>query len=251
MPDLGLSTFDYAFALFAFLLGGLVKGTVGLGMKVVILGLLATVVELPVAIAIIIVPALATNTWQIFGGPPLIETLRRTWSLFAVLCVGIWVGTEILVVSDPSILSITLGVLLALYASYALLAPRLPSPGRHEVWLSPVVGGLTGILGGMTGSDVIPGVPYLQTLNLGREMMIQAMGILFLLASIVIAAAFIYQGLLTPQLGAASAIGTIPVLAGYWIGARYRKNLPEQTFRRLFLIALLLLGLYIVISKIA
>lgn len=250
MSFIEFTPFQLAFAVFAMFLGGLVKGTIGMGMKVVVLGLLVTIVSLPVAIALIIVPALTSNIWQIFDGPPLRETLRRTWSLFLVFCIGIWVGTEILVVSDPVVITIILGALLSLYALYALLAPRLPSPGRHEPWMSPAFGGLTGVFGGMTGSDVIPGVPYLQSLGLPRDMLIQAMGILFLLGSAVIAVAFAAQGLLTVEIGAASALGALPTLGGYWFGAKIRRRLPEAMFRKVFLAALLALGLYIVVSNV-
>ena len=78
MPFLDLGSFALALAGFALFLGCVLKGTVGLGMKVVVLDLFAPIVELPVAIAIIILPTVATNIWQVFGGPPLRETLRRT-----------------------------------------------------------------------------------------------------------------------------------------------------------------------------
>ncbi|HCP01297.1 MAG: hypothetical protein CL573_04295 [Alphaproteobacteria bacterium] len=249
MPLIDLNPFEFTFAVFALFLGGLVKGTVGLGMKIIVLGLLATIVELPVAITIIILPAVTTNIWQVFGGPPLRETLRRTWSLFAMLCVGIWIGTEILAVSNPAYLAATLGVLLVVYATYALRAPHLPSPGRHETWMSPIFGGLSGLFGGMTGSDVIPGVPYMQTLGLSRAMMIQAMGILFLLGSSMVAISFAYRGILTPEIGLVSALGALPTLGGYYFGAKIRARIPEERFRRLLLFALLFLGIYIVATN--
>jgi uncharacterized membrane protein YfcA len=249
MPLLDLTTFQYAFAFLALFLGGMVKGTVGLGMKIVVLGLLATIIELPVAIAIIILPAVTTNIWQVFGGPPLRETLRRTWSLFLMFCIGVWFGTEILAASNPAHLAAALGVLLVVYAAYALFTPRIPSPGRHEPWMSPVFGGLTGIFGGMTGSDVIPGVPYMQAIGLSRDMLIQAMGILFLLGSTMIAISFTYRGLLTAEIGLASALGSLPTLAGYYFGARIRSRIPEAQFRKLLLAALFVLGIYIVATN--
>ena len=249
MPLLDLTPFQFAFAFFALFVGGLVKGTVGLGMKIVVLGLLATIVELPVAIAIITIPAVTANIWQVFGGPPLRETLRRTRSLFVMFCIGVWFGTEILAASNPAHLAVALGVLLVVYAAYALFTPRIPSPGRHETWMSPVIGGLTGIFGGMTGSDVIPGVPYMQSLGLPRDMLVQAMGILFLLGSSMIAVAFSYQGLLTPEIGVASALGSLPTLGGYYLGAKVRQRIPEALFRKILLVALLLLGAYIVITN--
>lgn len=251
MPLLDLTPFQYAFAFFALFLGGMVKGTVGMGMKIVVLGLLATIIELPVAIAIIILPAVTTNIWQVFGGPPLRETLRRTWSLFLMVCVGIWFGTEILAASNPAHLAAALGVLLVVYAAYALFTPRIPSPGRHERWMSPVIGGLTGIFGGMTGSDVIPGVPYMQALGLSRDMLIQAMGILFLLGSSMVAVAFAYRGFLTTEIATASALGALPTLGGYYLGAKIRSNIPEAQFRKLLLAALLLLGTYIVATNLS
>ena len=249
MPLLDLTPFQYAFAFFALFLGGAVKGTVGLGMKIVVLGLLATIVELPVAIAIIILPAVTTNIWQVFGGPPLRETLRRTWSLFVMVCVGVWFGTEILAASNPAHLAVLLGILLIIYAAYALFTPRIPSPGRHETWMSPVIGGITGIVGGMTGSDVMPGVPYMQAIGLSRDMLIQAMGILFLLGSTMFAISFTYRGLLTAEIGVASALGSLPTLGGYYLGAKVRSRIPEAQFRKLLLAALFLLGIYIVMTN--
>ena len=249
MTILDLSPFALAFAVFALFLGGVVKGTVGLGMKVVVLGLLATIIELPVAIAIIILPAVATNIWQVFGGPPLIETLRRTWSLFVIFCVGVWFGTDILAASNPAHLATALGILLVVYAVYALTSPRLPSPGLHERWMSPAIGGVTGIFGGMTGSDVIPGVPYMQAMGLSRDMLIQAMGILFLLGSLMIAVSFAYRGLLTSEIGVASALGALPTIGGYYFGAKISSRIPEAQFRKVLLVALFLLGLYIVATN--
>ena len=168
-----------------------------------------------------------------------------------MVCIGVWFGTEILAASNPAHLAATLGVLLVVYAVFALSAPRIPSPGRHETWMSPVIGGLTGIFGGMTGSDVIPGVPYMQSLGLSRDMMIQAMGILFLLGSTMIAISFAYRGFLTPEIGVASALGSLPTLGGYYFGAKIRQRIPEALFRRILLVALLLLGTYIVTTNIA
>ena len=249
MPLLELTNFQYAFAFFAFFLGGLVKGTVGIGMKAIILGLMATVVELPVAIALLTVPGIAANGWQVLGGPGLLQTIRRIWTILLTCCVGVWLGAEILVVADTRLLTIGLGILLALFAAYGLRAPRIPSPGRHEGWMSPVIGGLNGVAAGMTGSDVIPGVPYLQSLGLSRDMLIQAMGLLFLTATFAITLAFQQKGLLNTELAISSVLFTIPALIGYYIGAKVRQRISEARFRLVLLSSLLLLGLYIVVRN--
>ncbi|MEP2560021.1 MAG: sulfite exporter TauE/SafE family protein, partial [Rhizobiaceae bacterium] len=47
-----------------FLLAGLVKGVIGLGLPTVSLAVLAVLFDLPTAMALLIVPSLLTNIWQ-------------------------------------------------------------------------------------------------------------------------------------------------------------------------------------------
>ncbi len=110
-------------------------------------------------------------------------------------------------------------------------------------------GGINGVAAGMTGSDVIPGVPYLQSLGLKRDMLVQAMGLLFLTATFAITLAFQQKGLLNKELAVSSVLFTIPALVGYYIGAKVRQRISEARFRLVLLLSLLLLGLYIVMRN--
>ena len=47
-----------------FLLAGGVKGVIGLGLPTISLGLLAATLDLPSAMALVIIPAFVTNIWQ-------------------------------------------------------------------------------------------------------------------------------------------------------------------------------------------
>ena len=62
-----------------FLLAGFVKGTIGMGLPTVAMGLLATRMPPAHALAIVIVPAIVTNIWQTFVGPYLRDIVRRLW----------------------------------------------------------------------------------------------------------------------------------------------------------------------------
>ncbi|HEU0084947.1 MAG TPA: TSUP family transporter, partial [Bradyrhizobium sp.] len=62
-----------------FLLAGLVKGVLGLGLPTVAMGLLAVSMPPAHAMAIVIVPAIVTNIWQTFVGPYLRDITRRLW----------------------------------------------------------------------------------------------------------------------------------------------------------------------------
>jgi uncharacterized protein len=140
-------------------------------------------------------------------------------------------------------------VMITLYAILGLMRP-VPRPlGRSEWWLSPLIGIANGLLNGLTGSYVFPGVLYLESLQLGRDEMIQAMGILFLVASGALAISLTGHSVMTVKLFALSAGATLPALAGYYAGQYWRRRLPEPLFRRVFLLGLLSLGAYTALTN--
>ena len=66
-----------------FLLAGLVKGTIGLGLPTVSVGLLGLLMPPAQAAAILIVPSLVTNVWQALVGGSFWELVRRLWPVLA------------------------------------------------------------------------------------------------------------------------------------------------------------------------
>ncbi|MDR6287867.1 putative membrane protein YfcA [Inquilinus ginsengisoli] len=62
-----------------FLLAGFVKGVLGLGLPTVAMGLLGLAMAPAQAAALLVVPSLVTNLWQLFAGPRFGGLLRRLW----------------------------------------------------------------------------------------------------------------------------------------------------------------------------
>jgi uncharacterized membrane protein YfcA len=228
-----------------FLLAGLVKGVIGLGVPTVSLAVLTATLGLEPAMALLLMPSFVTNLWQGLAGSALPAILKRLWPLLAAVCIGTWFGVSILAAADKRSLSALLGAVLAVYAAINLVRPALPAPGRAERWLSPLVGAVNGALTGMTGSFVVPGVPYLQALGLPRDVLIQAMGVLFTVSTAALAAALGDQRLLSLELGGQSLAAVVPALLGMVLGQRLRRRLSEAAFRKTFFCALLVLGIYI------
>jgi uncharacterized protein len=100
-------------------------------------------------------------------------------------------------------------------------------------------------LTGMTGSFVVPGILFLQAIGLTRDMLIQAMGLLFTVSTVALALALKGNDLLSVELGSWSAAAVVPAILGMALGQRVRQGLSEELFRRVFFVALLLLGAYI------
>ena len=68
-------------ATIAFLIAGFVKGVIGLGLPTVAIGLLGLVMPPAEAAALLVVPSLVTNVWQLAAGPSLMTLLRRLWPM--------------------------------------------------------------------------------------------------------------------------------------------------------------------------
>jgi hypothetical protein len=229
-----------------FLLGGAVKGVIGLGMVTLSLGLLTAAVGLPQAMALLLVPSLVTNVWQALAGGNGMAILRRIWPFLVMGTVPVWIGAAVLTRVDLRLLQGLLGLLLVTYSLVNLAGFRLSISTSQEVWAGPAIGTVNGILTGMTGSFVVPGVVYLQAIGLPRDMLIQSMGMLFAASTLALALALRGVGLLSLELGLASTVALAPAFVGMAIGQWLRKKIPERRFRQLFFLSLLILGAYII-----
>jgi len=231
-----------------FLIAGGVKGLIGLGLPTVSLGLLTAVLDLPTAMALLIAPSFVTNAYQACVGGHGRVILRRIWPFLLMATGTVWFGATALTRVDLNLLTALLGSLLVVYGGLNLANIRLTISARTEVWSGPAFGAANGILTGMTGSFIVPGVMFLQGIGLSREMLVQAMGMLFIASTVALALALETNALLSNELGISSLLAIIPSLAGMWAGRKLRRQLSEALFRQVFFVAIFLLGLYILAS---
>lgn len=235
----------------AFLLGGAVKGVIGLGLPTVSLAALTAALGLQPAMALLVVPSFATNVWQAAAGGHARAVAARLWPLMAAAAVTAWIGAGALTRVDLSRLSALLGVLVAAYAAAGLAGIRFSVPGRSERWAGPLTGAVNGLFTGMTGSFVFPATLYLQAIGLDRDALIQAMGMVFTASTVALAVAIGGRGLISGELGLLSAASVLPALFGMALGRLVRRGIPQALFRKLFFSALLALGLHIVFGSLA
>ncbi len=187
-----------------FLLAGAVKGVIGLGLPTVSLGLLTATVGLHPAMVLLLAPSIVTNLWQAAVGGNGRAILARLWPFLLATMVMVWVGALALTRVEVARLSALLGLLLVIYSLLNLAGTQFRVRAGHELWLGPLAGTAAGLLGGMTGSFVVPGVLYLQAIGLPRDRLIQAMGILFSAAMAMLALALGGNRILTVELGLVS-----------------------------------------------
>lgn len=231
-----------------FLLAGFVKGVIGLGLPTVAIGLLGLMMAPAQAVALLVVPSLVTNVWQLAVGPGLMPLIRRLWPLQLGICVGVWAGAGNLD-GDTSQANTLLGVALVVYALFGLSAKRFSVPVRAERWLSPVIGVITGMIAVVTGVFVVPAVPYLQALDLDRDELVQALGLSFTISTVALALVLMAYGMLRWSVAGASLLALAPAFGGMLIGQWVRSRVQPATFRFCFFVGLLLLGAHLAIRS--
>jgi hypothetical protein len=227
----------------SFLLAGLVKGAAGMGLPPTAIALMTLALPLPEALALMTVPTLVTNIWQAVYGGHFRVLLRRFWVMGVLIVAGILIAARGLkALGSPSSAG-WLGVLLVAFAVMALTAWRPHVARRSEPWANPLCGIATGVIGGVTGMAAIPFLPYMQSLELGKNELVQALGILFVVFTAAISVALWDVGALTSVNMIGATLATIPTMIGVWLGQKLRFAISPESFRKVFLVVLLGLGL--------
>ena len=229
-----------------FFAGGFVKGAIGLGLPTVVMGMLSITMPPAQAAAMLVIPAVATNIWQMLAGPSFLALVKR----LAPMILGVAVGTFAtigFITGAGAWATAALGAVLALYGVLGFMPRRFHVRPENEKWASPVVGLVNGAVSGTTGVFVVPGVPYLDSLRMEREKLIQAIGIHAFCCPLILGTALFMRGQLPAGAAGTGAAALVPALVGMYAGQRLRLRLDAATFRRWFFAGLIGLGGYMVL----
>ena len=217
----------------AFIMGGVIKGTLGVGLPLFAVPLLSLVLPAPTAIALMAVPVLFSNLWQaIDSGKAVTHALR-----FKPLLITLFISTSLTV---PLALSLSVRALNILLASAVLIAvflmawqPRLEFSPRQEKRVGGVIGLLAGIMSGVSSMAGPLIITFLMALRLPREVFIGSISVIYLFSMVPLYAALAYHGRLGPVEAGLSLFGLVPMFLGMRLGKAMRHHLSETAFRRI------------------
>jgi hypothetical protein len=160
--------------------------------------------------------------------------------------IGCWLNAGALTGPYARYGTVMLGVLLIVYAVIGLNKLQFRVAPRNEKWVGGVVGILTGVISASTGVQVIPSMPFMQAIGMEKDELVQALGVFFTTATLALAFNVTAGGLLTPANAVPGAVAMAFAFAGMYIGQSVRSKMPAEAFRRWFLIAMILLGFYLI-----
>lgn len=232
-----------------FIAAGFVKGVLGMGLPTVAIGILGLVIPPVEAAAMLVLPSLITNIWQLYAGPSFKVLARRFGTLLIGICLGTPLGVSFITSGHTNLVTAGLGIVLVAYGTYGLTASKIDINPASEWWISPLIGICTGILMGATGISALPVAPYFTALNLKRDDLIQGLGLTFTVSSFALALGLLVTGQFQMGLAASSLFALIPAFAGMFLGQAVRMRLRQELFRRFFFMGLLVLGAYMAIRS--
>lgn len=226
------------------------KGVTGIGFSTTCLPILALVVGLKDALPLVILPSIFSNLVVMRAAGHFAQTVARFWPMLLALLPGLALGLWTLARIDGVQAGAVLGVTLLAWCAFSLAKPDLRLPARWERPLAPASGFVTGLINGITGSQVMTAVPFLMMLRLKRDLFIQATNCSFTLSSFVMAFGLQRLGLFSLGDLVISAIGASFVFLGVRAGVAIRARLSEQLFRRGLLLMLTLMGVSLILPAV-
>jgi hypothetical protein len=106
------------------------------------------------------------------------------------------------------------------------------------------------VVAAATGVQVIPSMPFMQAIGMEKDELVQALGVFFTTATVVQAFNLTEAGLLSAATAVPGVVALVAAFAGMFLGQAARTRMHPEQFRRWFLVAMLLLGLYLAVSAI-
>ena len=101
---------------------------------------------------------------------------------------GLLLGLWFLSSAESTTTRAILGIVLLVYAIWTLAKGHFALDASMARWLAYPVGFLTGIVNGVTGSQVMPVLPYLLSLNLSKDLFVTTINIFFTVSTLIMLA---------------------------------------------------------------
>ena len=222
----------------ALVLGGIIKGALGVGLPLVSVPILSLWLPSGRAIGLLSVPVIWSNFVQARSG----GLGFAGWRRFRGLIMTQLVVTVLTVRLTADLPARELNILIAGAVLLAVLLMSLPArlsvPAGQERHWGLAVGAFAGLLGGassLTGPIVIS---YFMALKLPREEFVRSISLVYLAGSLPLYGAMLVFGRISWADVGLSLLAMVPVLLGMRMGQAVRQRLNEVLFRRFILLFL-------------
>ena len=233
---------------FAVFLGGIVKGSVGIGMSMFSVPIIAFILPPTKAMMLLCFPVIFTNFLQmdIKKGVGSFRFLP----MFLALFLGLLIGGKLILSLSLNFISISIATVIIIFTSLNFFGINLKNLKKaNEKILSVIIGFFSGILGGLTTFYAPPIITFLISINLDKEFFIRTTATMYFFASIPLYSSMVYHGLGNYYDLTISLILVIPAIVGQFFGSKVRKKMSNEIFQKLVLIILIIIGFTLLVKN--
>ncbi len=227
-------------------LGGIVKGAIGLGLPLVCVGFMSMFLPAKEVLGISVLPILITNVFQVYETGAGLSTVRRFWPMVVCMLIGLVIGAQQAASLSPSDLYAAIGSVLVLFCLTGFFRPNTVMPKSMEFPASLVAGSIAGLSGGISTVWGPPVSMYLLMTGMKKEEFVRTVGIVWCSVAFPLTLLYAYSGIIGAHNVYYSLAACAPALAGLWLGQRIRKRISQEIFRRILLATLLFIGLNLI-----
>ncbi|MDC1260558.1 sulfite exporter TauE/SafE family protein [Pseudomonadota bacterium] len=227
--------------------GGLVKGTLGFGMPMVALPIIAFVLPATTAMMLLCAPILLTNFLQIKFKEGV--SSYRFLPMFVSLIIGLIIGARLIL--EININTITQIIALSIIFAALVNCFGIKIENINKSWeksITIIIGFGSGILGGLSTFYGPPMLAYLVAANLPKEKFIRTVSTMYFIGSFPLYGSLIYYGFATKQDLIVSAALIIPAFIAQQLGTKIRDKINQKHFRICVLTTLIVLGFSLLIK---
>ena len=233
----------------AVLAGGLVKGTIGFGMPMVALPLIAFIIPATTAMILLCAPILLTNFLQM----KIKEGISSYRFLPMIICliIGLIIGARLILEINLNTITQIIAVSIIFAALVNCIGFKIENINKSkERIITSIIGFGSGILGGLSTFYGPPMLAYLVAADLPKEKFVRTVSTIYFIGSFPLYGSLIYYGFATKLDLIMSLFLIIPAFISQQIGAKIRNKINQKQFRICILVTLIILGISLFIKTI-
>lgn len=244
------SLFILSYIFIVYLICGVIKGTIGFGMPTVSISLLVFFIDVKVIIALILIPTIIVNFYQLSRGGNFKKIFNETKFFLFSSTIFIFPGSYLLNLINSQFIILFIALVLFMNSILFLTNIKYTLSSYKSPLIQILIGSINGVIIGMTSIYTMPLIFLLQSLRYNKDTTVQFLGIAFFLYPIAQLLSFTNLNLISLEIVKISFLALIPIFLGLYIGQKIRKKISESLFQKFFYCMLLMMSLIIIISLI-
>lgn len=226
-----------------FFIAGVIKGVIGIGLPTTALSLLTLYVSPLTALGINLLPMILTNLYQLKQADDIPELGKTYWRFAFVMLVFMAVFSLLAAQFGDDVIKLMIALSILAFTLNQLFGHALVLPAHFDRAAQYILGGIAGILGGLTSAWGVPVTMYLVMKNATPKQFVDASGFLISLGCVPIFIGYSVTSVFHTGLVFNGIIGAGTAMIGFAIGERLRTYISAPLFKKVVLIMFLTMGI--------